>query len=245
MNGGPPPSHQVFEANRAPPRQRCVDARKRAGYPVVWLEKAMKSLAKIGLIGLLGAASAIGARVVYGDPPSPPDPANPSGANPSGLSGEASASGVSGSASVDLRGPMQMSDIRARVALMREQTRADARHMQHLQQIARQEKNVIKLNCVNDKLVQAKPEMNIADAKEAELEAAGEADRMVLFEAIATASDSLRRLREEADQCIGEPISFGMGESSNSFTGPHAPDDPTKGLPGGQIEPPAYASPYN
>lgn len=209
----------------------------------------MKLLAKIELLGgllglLLGTATA-----VYGDPPDPGPaaPGDPGGAtSPNGLPGGASATGVSGNAAVDLRGTLPAADVRARVQIVHDQIRADARHIQHLQQVARQEKDVIKLNCVNDKLVQAKPQMNIADAKEQELDAAGDTERMAAFDTILQAADALRRLREESDQCIGEPITFSGGESSNSFTGPRAPDDPTKGLGGNHpIEPPAYASPFN
>jgi hypothetical protein len=204
----------------------------------------MKLLAKIELLGGLLGLLLGGASAVYGDPsdPAAPDPSP----GPSGLSGGASATGVSGNAAVDLRGTLPAADIRARVQILHDQIRADARHIQHLQQIARQEKDVIKLNCVNDKLVQAKPEMNIADAKEQELDAVGDAERMAAFEIILTAADGLRKLREESDQCIGEPITFSGGESSNSFTGPHAPDLPTGSFGGNHpIEPPAYASPYN
>jgi len=200
----------------------------------------MRLFVKFGLLGsLLGGLTAT---AVYGDPPGEP-------ISPNGLSGGASATGVSGNAAVDLRGTLPVADIRARVHILHEQIRADARHIQHLQQVARQEKDVIKLNCVNDKLVQAKPEMNIADAKELELDAGGDVERMAAFDSISQAADGLRRLREESDQCIGEPITFSGGESSNSFTAPHTPDDPTKGGPGGigglPIEPPAYASPFD
>lgn len=214
----------------------------------------MKLLAKLGFLGLflgLGLGLGLGgATVVYGDPPG--GPSGPSGQNgstdpisPSGLSGGASATGVSGHAAVDLRGTLPAADVRARVQIFHDQIRADARHIQHLQQVARQEKDVIKLNCVNDKLVQAKPQMNIADTKEVELESAGDAERMAVFEVIAQAADSLRRLREESDQCIGEPITFSGGESSNSFTAPTATDNPTAGFGNHPIEPPAYASPFN
>jgi hypothetical protein len=201
----------------------------------------MKLLAKIGLLGLLAGATAT---AVHGDPPG--GPGGPGGPiSPNGLSGGASATGVSGNAAVDLRTTLPAADVRARVHVLHEQIRADARHIQHLQQVARQEKDVIKLNCVNDKLVQTKPEMNIADAKELELESTSDADRMTVFESISQAADSIRRLREESDQCIGESITFSGGESSNSYTGPQAPDDPTKGLFSHPIEPPAYASPFN
>jgi hypothetical protein len=85
--------------------------------------------------------------------------------------------------------------------------------------------------------------MNIADAAESEMQMM-DATRAISFETITVAAESVRRLREEADQCIGESIISG-GESSNSFTGPSPPDDPTRGLAGNKLEPPSYASPFN
>ena len=116
--------------------------------------------------------------------------------------------------------------------------------IQTLQESARREKDIIKLNCVNDKLVQVKPQMNIVDAAAAELGSARDAERTLVFESITQAAENIRQLREEADQCIGEPVTTG-GDSSNSFTGPGAIDDPTKGFGDHPIEPPGYASPYN
>jgi hypothetical protein len=140
---------------------------------------------------------------------------------------------------------ISLAELQGRIRLLHDQTRADARHVQHLQLIARKEKDVIKLNCVNDKLVQLKPQMNIADTAEAELESAHDSDRASLFESVAQAADNIRHLREEADQCIGEPIGT-AAESSNSFTGPPERDDPTRGFDGPpDLEAPAYASPYN
>ena len=135
----------------------------------------MKLLAKAGLLCLLTGAAAT---VVYGDPAG-------GWLSPNGLSGGASSTTANGSAAVDVRGNLPLVDVRVRVQVLHEQTRSDARHIQHLQQLARQEKDVIKLNCVNDKLVQAKPQMNIVDAKQAELESAGDAERMAVFEVIA------------------------------------------------------------
>jgi hypothetical protein len=216
----------------------------------------MKLLAKFGILGLLAGGTAT---VVYGEPAGGwLSPNGTSGATstvatasapPSGPSGSVGATGtvsgtIGGTASVGIVGTISLADLQARVRQLHDQTRADARHVQHLQLIARREKDVIKLNCVNDKLVQLKPQMNIADASEAELESAKDSDRVAIFEGISQAADNVRRLREEADQCIGEPVGTG-GESSNSFTGPKEQDDPTKGLGDTPIEPPGYASPYN
>src|SRR5947209_3759731 len=168
----------------------------------------MKLLAKLGLFGLLAVGSAT---AIYADPVGGwLSPNGVGGAKPSSAS---TSFGVSATISVE--------EMITRVRMMHEQMRGDARHIQHLQQIARKEKDVIKLNCVNDKLVQLKPQMNMADAKEQELDGAGDPERMAVFETIMQAADSLRKLREESDQCIGEPITFSGGESSNSFTGPH------------------------
>jgi len=222
----------------------------------------MKLFVKFGILGLLAGGTATTA--VYGEPAggwlSPngtsgatstvaqasPPPSGTVGVSGSvGVTGTTPPSGtVSGAASVGLTGSISLGDLQIRVRQLHDQTRADARHVQHLQLIARKEKDVIKLNCVNDKLVQIKPQMNVADAAESELERATDATRMAVFDSIAGVAEGVHRLREEADQCIGEPITQG-GESSNSFTGPQAPDDPTKGFTGGQLEPPGYASPYN
>ena len=213
----------------------------------------MNLLAKLGLWGLLAGAAG---QALYADPVG-------GWLSPNGISGAGSPSGASGSsgAAANATSPnatsptgaasgsagatvvLSLPDIQMRVHQLHEQTRADARHIQHLQQIARKEKDIIKLNCVNDKLVQVKPQMNIADQGESDLEGAKDTNRMAIFETISQAAESVRRLREEADQCIGEPIIQGS-ESSNSFTGPQAPDDPTKGF-GNPIEPPGYASPFN
>jgi TolA-binding protein len=211
----------------------------------------MNLLTKIGLWGLLAGATA---QALHADPVggwlSPNGQAGASGgvgatatvSSNGVLSNGASSNGAaSGSAGATV--VLSFPDIQMRVHQLHEQTRADARHIQHLQQIARKEKDIIKLNCVNDKLVQVKPQMNIADQGESDLEGAKDTNRMAIFETIAQAAENVRRLREEADQCIGEPITQGS-ESSNSFTGPKSPDDPGKGFEN-PIEPPGYASPFN
>jgi hypothetical protein len=193
----------------------------------------MNFLAKIGLWGVLIGASGT---ALHADPPG----------------GWLSPSGVTGNSGTVEPAPLRtgtttnvsMFDLQARIRVLHEQTRNDARHIQHMQAVARREKDIIKLNCVNDKLVQAKPQMNIADSAEAELGSSRERDRMLAFESITQAAENVRRLREEADQCIGEPVTSG-GDSSNSFTGPGAIDDPTRGYGHHPIEPPGYASPFN
>jgi hypothetical protein len=197
----------------------------------------MNLFAKIGLLGLMASGTAT---MLYADPAG-------GWLSPNGVGGgttSAAGSTQNGQVGVGVTVTLSQVEIGVRVRTLHDQTRADARHIQHLQQIARNQKDVIKLNCVNDKLVQVKPQMNIADRGESDLETASDASRMAVFDQISQAAENVRRLREEADQCIGEPTQTG-GDSSNSFTGPNAPDDPTKGFTGTEIEPPGYASPFD
>ena len=48
------------------------------------------------------------------------------------------------------------------------------RYVKHLQEQARKDRDVIKLNCVNDKLVQMKPQMNMNDTARNALEQSGD-----------------------------------------------------------------------
>jgi len=194
----------------------------------------MKVLTKIAMWGLLVTASGTALN------------AEPTGGwlSPTGTSGSI---GVTTNTYQDHPSGMSaqtIADLQARVHQLQEQSRADARHVQHLQQIARREKDVIKLNCVNDKLVQIKPQMNLGDSASNELAGATEYTKVAAYQNAMLAAENVRRLREEADQCIGEPIAAGS-ESSNSFTGPNVPDDPMRGWSGKTLEPPVYASPYN
>lgn len=196
----------------------------------------MKTLTKVAMWGFLVTASGTALN------------AEPTGGwlSPNGTSGSIGISTGAGESN-RIQGAVSaqsLADLQVRVHMLQEQARNDARHVQHLQQIARREKDVIKLNCVNDKLVQIKPHLNLGDAATSELMGATEYTKVAAYQNAVLAAENVRRLREEADQCIGEPVTVGS-ESSNSWTGPHAPDDPTRGWPGGGLEPPVYASPYN
>ncbi|HET9621096.1 MAG TPA: hypothetical protein VFP84_07010 [Kofleriaceae bacterium] len=171
--------------------------------------------------------------------------ADPAGGwlSPNGTSG----AGAGYSATIGVNGRLSgvsEGEMVSRVHQFQTQARLDMRHVVHLQQIARNEKSVIKLNCVNDKLVQMKPQLNIADTAAAELAVSTEFSRASSYQQAVVATENVHRLREEADQCVGEPLSIG-GESSNSYTSPTPPDDPMRGSGRGGIEPPVYASPYN
>lgn len=149
----------------------------------------------------------------------------------------------SGTGGISVSANMSFEDMLSRSSTITKQIHGDYQHVEHLRAIARREKDVIKLNCVNDKLVEIKPQMNIADRVAGELASSREAgDRRSAFESVLSAGDNIRRLREAADQCVGEKLL--VTESSNEYTHPDIPEQPG-GTVNGEIEPPAYASPFD
>lgn len=177
---------------------------------------------------------AIGAGITYAQAPDPAAPPPGGGVN------------VSGSVSVKL----SVGEMTARASALEAQTQDDLRHLLHLQTIARREKDVIKLNCINDKLVQMKAQLNIFGSQYASLNASlgnNSDERHTIFASVSESADAIKRLRGEADVCAGE-VDLKL-ESSALVDRPDLPDDPTTWDPNWEptpenIEPPGYASPF-
>ena len=120
-----------------------------------------------------------------------------------------------------------------------------------LQQQARDSRDIIKLNCVNDKLLQVKQLLNIAESARATLGQAissrNEGDRYHQFTVITVSSEKARVLKDEAEACIGEEIVF-SGGGSIDVDAPDIADDPTRtdpfALASFDIERPTYATPF-
>lgn len=178
-------------------------------------------------------ASIVVAGQLYAQPASPPpaptDPAAPVEAPKKALTAE---------------------EMKSRGVELVAQVRADGQHVQYLQGVARREKDVIKLSCVNDKFVRLKAESNVFDNAYASLLVSLDSgDREGKFTAVTNAAVSARKAREEADACVG---AVEIGEQPrSSFTAPDIVDDPTVDLPfddnygGVMVEPPGYASPFS
>jgi polyribonucleotide nucleotidyltransferase len=141
---------------------------------------------------------------------------------------------------------LSASEMTTKAATVRAQIGEDNQKVLTFKEQARKLKDVIKLNCVNDKQIQVKAEMNIADLANDELQGAiGKTgpDEQAAFTQLTAASDAIRRLREEAAACIGEPELFKQ-EQGGTVDSPNIIDDPTQQNPfgGGEIEPPDSAS---
>lgn len=137
------------------------------------------------------------------------------------------------------------SEIFRQLPVLLEQVQNDNRKVAVLHLKARKEKDVIKLNCINDKLLQVRALMNIIDRQRLSMESSTERpdELNTLFGDLNGNVSGVRVLREQAEQCAGEGDL--QSASNNEWTGPDLPDDPTKDEFPGDLEPPGYASPYN
>ncbi|HEY1546296.1 MAG TPA: hypothetical protein VGG28_00680, partial [Kofleriaceae bacterium] len=106
---------------------------------------------------------------------------------------------------------LSVSEMSTKAATLRVQIGEDSQKVLAFKEQAHKLKDVIKLNCVNDKQIQVKAEMNIADMANDVLQGAlqkNSDDRQLAYTQLTSAGDAIRRLREEAAACIGEPELF-------------------------------------
>jgi hypothetical protein len=145
---------------------------------------------------------------------------------------------------------MSVGEMNVAAANLEVRIEEDGQQMLHLQEIAKKQKDVIKLNCVNDHLVQFKPKRNIADELHAQLNLAlqnNSEDRNPLFGKFSATADSIKEIHEDAKTCIGAP-ELSKQETGLTVDHPPFPDDPTTVMPvQGNVtfEPPAFASPFD
>jgi Spy/CpxP family protein refolding chaperone len=143
---------------------------------------------------------------------------------------------------------MSVAEMNAAAANIEARLEEDTQTVIHLQDIAKKQKDVIKLTCVNDRLVQVKAQRNIADEARTKLNVAlskGSDDRNDLYAQFNSVGEAVKDLREQAKACIGTPELYKQ-ESGVVVDRPVIPDDPTITEPTIEVfEPPGYASPYD
>lgn len=141
---------------------------------------------------------------------------------------------------------LSLVEMRARTETLEADVRADLRRILHLQEVTRKQKDVIKLNCVNEHYVELKAHANMFDKAKVELTLAGDDAIAAATSSFANATQAAADVhadRTAADGCVGENE---LSEESSAIVSHPDLDDPTLGdpfKPG--IEPPAYASPFN
>jgi hypothetical protein len=143
---------------------------------------------------------------------------------------------------------MSVGEMNVAAASLEARLEDDTQQVLHLQEVAKKAKDVIKLNCVNDRLVQIKAQRNIADETRNQLTAAlskNSDDRQGLYVQLSGVAEQVKDLREQAKACIGEPELYKQ-ESGVTVDHPPFPDDPTVTSPTIEgVEAPGYASPYD
>jgi hypothetical protein len=123
------------------------------------------------------------------------------------------------------------------------------KRVQTLQDQSKREKDIIRLNCVTDKLVQVRVNMNIAEQSMASLQEAmtraDEGQRTHEFTRLTIVNQKVLVLGAEAENCIGEDLSFVGATRVDIEIDPNIPTyDPTQPpAPGIDIERPGEASP--
>ena len=121
------------------------------------------------------------------------------------------------------------------------------RHVTQLREKAQRDKDILKLNCVNDKLIPLKAEVNLADTTRHALEQAiSSNDQQGSYAAyvdLTLRHDKVKDLRDQADACVGEALTY-VGATTVVVSGPTNPLEPVE--PGGtEVEPPTYRSPFD
>jgi hypothetical protein len=123
------------------------------------------------------------------------------------------------------------------------------KRIQVLQDQAKREKDIIRLNCVTDKVVQVRVNISIAEQSMASLQEAvtraDEGERTHEFTRLTIVNQKVLVLGAEAENCIGEDLSFVGATKVDVEIDPNIPvHDPTQPPgPGIDIERPGEASP--
>ena len=124
------------------------------------------------------------------------------------------------------------------------------KRIQVLQDQAKRAKDIIRLNCVTDKVVQVRVNISIAEQSIASLQEAvtrnDEGERVHEFTRLTIVNQKVQVLGAEAENCIGEDLSFVGATRVDVEVDPNIPQyDPTQPPgPGISIERPGEASPF-
>ena len=124
------------------------------------------------------------------------------------------------------------------------------KRIQVLQDQAKREKDIIRLNCVTDKVVQVRVNISIAEQSIAALQEAvtraDEGERTHEFTRLTIVNQKVLVLGAEAENCIGEDLSFVGATKVDVEIDPNIPVyDPTQPPgPGIDVERPGEASPF-
>jgi hypothetical protein len=166
----------------------------------------------------------------------------------------AGAPGTPDPGAVDLRiqqrPTLSTSEMATQVTEYKKRMEEVAKRIQLLIEEARKQKDIIRINCLTDKLVQVKANQNIADRSgQAMQDSASRNDRDAAFHEytrITIVNQNVQVLGGEAEACVGEDLSYVGATRVDVDTEGVPPGDPTQpGSPTGpEIARPPSASPF-
>src|SRR5262245_1580702 len=157
------------------------------------------------------------------------------------------AAGGGATASVSVSAKLSAQDMLSRGNQLVSQMEEAQRGMVELQLVARRAAHIIRRTGVNDKLLQVKQLLNIAEVAKGCLEAGTDEARQHAYTEITISSEKITTLRGDAEGCVGEGEMF-VGKSKLTVSAPRIVNDPTLMDPfrfaNIEIERPTYATPY-
>lgn len=151
-------------------------------------------------------------------------------------------------ADIGVDAKLSAEEMRAKADLHVRSMQEAAAKLNRMRDAARESKDIIRLNCVNDKLLQVKQLLNIAESAHADLgQSLDDGNRVHQFSMVTISAEKTSVLRDEAEACLGEELVF-AGPTTISVDSPNIVDDPTRGDPfqlgGFDLERPTYATPF-
>jgi hypothetical protein len=207
-----------------------------------WDEKGLAVKAKLFLTTTFIAST------VFAQGPSPAPIAPPS-AGTGAPAGSAAAPGGAVDISVKQRPMLRPEEMVAQAKSYFQSMNEVLKRVQTLVDQSKKGKDIIRLNCVTDKLVQVRVNMNIGEQSMTALQEAvtraDEGERTHEFTRLTIVNQKVQVLGAEAENCIGEDLSFVGATRVDVEIDPNIPTyDPTKPpAPGIDIERPGEASP--
>lgn len=131
------------------------------------------------------------------------------------------------------------------------QLAADTASAMRFQAEARKAHDVVKLTCINDRLIRIKAQGNIGDSQNQELHFALErkpSEAPALYAKFVQTGETVHELTKEAVTCLGM-TELASESAASEVHGPSIQDDPIANNPFWtastiKFEPPGYASPY-
>jgi hypothetical protein len=179
-----------------------------------------------------------------------PDPSPPPATDPTTAPSQPGAPGAEVDISVPHRSTLRPQEMVAQARDYRARASEVLVRIESLQERARKEKDIIRLNCLTDKLQQAKVNLNIADQAIVNLEDAirrqDDGASLHEFTRVTLVHQKAQVLGAEAEQCVGEDLTFVGDTRVDVEIDPGVrQDDPTAaGLPVLPVDRPPSASPF-